>query len=131
MRGLTAPETALVETILVVDTDLGFVAYLCSTLTKTGYRALPATTAQEARAVLQELAISDLDVLVASLQMPGGFQLARMLSRKGVKIVAIEGRRRSEFHAFQIAATLRRSDVPSPIVEWHWLRRLRSVLSRG
>jgi DNA-binding response OmpR family regulator len=121
----------LVKTILVLDTDLGFVAYLCSTLTKAGYRALPATTADRAERLLKELNVSHVDALVVNLKMAGGVKLGRMLSRKGAKLIAIEGTGRSEFQAFQIAATLRRSEGPSASVEREWLRHMREVLGEA
>ena len=106
-------------------------AYLCSTLTKAGYLALPATTADRVKQLLKELNISYVDVLVVNLDVAGGVDLANSLRRKHVKTVAIEGARRSEFHAVQIAATLRRSEGLSKVIEREWLQSLRKVLGES
>jgi DNA-binding response OmpR family regulator len=121
----------LVKTILVADTDLGFVAYLCVTLTKAGYLALPATNADSVDPLLTDLNISHVDALVVNLDMRGGVELAKTLGRQHVKIIAIEGARRSEFQAVKIAATLRRCEGPSEVIEREWLRHLREVLGEG
>ena len=121
----------MVKTILVVDTDLGFVAYLCVTLTKAGYLALPATSADRVKPLLKELNIAHVDVLVVNLDMPDGVELAKTLSRKYVTIIAIEGARRSELQAVQIAATLRRSEGASKAAEREWLHTLREVLGES
>ena len=121
----------MVKTILVVDNDLGFMAYLCSTLTKAGYLALPATNTERAKQLLMELNISHVDVLVVNLDVAGGVDLAKSLRRKHVKIIAIEGARRSEFQVVQIAAILRRSEGPSEVIEREWLQSLRKVLGES
>ena len=103
------------KSVLVVDNDLGFMAYLCMTLTKYGYTAVPTSNAARAMLLLKELDVPHVDVLVVNFDVPGSLELAKAL---GSKVIAIE--RPSE--GVTIAATLQRPLRVSKKIEREWLR---------
>ena len=109
------------KTILVIDNDLGFMAYLCMTLTEAGYTAVPTINVNRAIPLLKVLSIRHVDVLVVNFDMPGSVELAKML---GSKIIAIE----REIPHVTIAAMLRRPLQVSKLVEREWLQMLAKVL---
>jgi CheY-like chemotaxis protein len=119
---VTTAQNALVKTILVVDNDLGFIAYLCMTLTEAGYTAVPTINTNRAIPLLKELGISHVDVLVVNFDVPGSLELAERLHV--AKIIAIE----QEIPGVTIAATLRRPPQVSKAVEREWLQMLENVL---
>ena len=58
------------ETILLIDSDLGFVFWLGQILDRAGYDALPAKSVPDALALLAELPIH-LDLLILDPYLPG------------------------------------------------------------
>jgi hypothetical protein len=114
------------KTILVVDNDLGFVAYLCSTLTKAGYTAVPSTNVNRAIPLLKELNIAVVDAVVMNLDIPGSAELARELGTP--QIIALEGASVNEVGGIPIAGTLLRAQEVSEAVEAEWLQTLKTVL---
>ena len=69
-----------VRTVLIVDSDLGFVFWLGQALDVAGYEALPAKSAAEAKTLVRELKVT-VDVLVANPNAPGVAALAEHLNR--------------------------------------------------
>ena len=112
------------KTVLVVDNDLGFMAYLCMTLTKYGYTAVPTSNAARAMLLLKELDVPHVDVLVVNFDVPGSLELAKAL---GSKVIAIE--RPSE--GVTIAATLQRPLRVSKKIEREWLRIFANLLGEA
>jgi PleD family two-component response regulator len=111
-------------TVLVVDNNRRFMAYLSVTLTKHGYTAVPTSNAARAMLLLKELNVPHVDVLVVNFDVPGSLELAKAL---GSKIIAIE--RGSE--GVTIAATLQRPQRVSTKIEQEWLRVFANVLDEA
>lgn len=77
--------------ILIIDDELGFVAWLGVTLAANGYATLPATSLSAAKQLLEELnAIPDL--VVVNLELGGMIELIETLRRANLvlKVIAIE-----------------------------------------
>ncbi len=78
------------ETVLIVDNDLGFVFWLGKTLNAAGYEALPAKDAADASALLGELDKTP-DLLIVNPALPRIDSLIDRLRRthKQLKVIAI------------------------------------------
>lgn len=77
--------------VLILDDELGFVAWLGVTLAANGYATLPATSLSTAKQVLEELrAVPDL--VVMNLELAGMIELLEALRRanRALKVIAIE-----------------------------------------
>ena len=77
--------------VLIIDDELGFVAWLGVTLAANGYATIPATSLSIAKQLLDELhAIPDL--VVMNLELAGTIELIEALRRANLalKIIAIE-----------------------------------------
>lgn len=77
--------------VLIIDDELGFVAWLGVTLAANGYATIPATSLSAAKQLLEELhAIPDL--VVMNLELAGTIELIEALRRANLalKIIAIE-----------------------------------------
>lgn len=77
--------------ILIIDDELGFVAWLGVTLATNGFATLPATSVSAARQVLDELRVTP-DLAVANLEMADTVELIEALRRANstLKVIAIE-----------------------------------------
>lgn len=77
--------------VLIIDDELGFVAWLGVTLAASGYATIPATSPSAAKQLLDEFhAIPDL--VVMNLELAGTIELIEALGRANLalKIIAIE-----------------------------------------
>jgi DNA-binding response OmpR family regulator len=119
-----------VTTILVVDDDLGFLAYLCMTLTEAGYTAVPAPAAERAIPTLRELDLGQVDLLVVNLRLTGAASLAEVLRSRRVKIIGIEDPRVTGIKPGPADGILRRP-LPFGQAESEWLRTVRRVLGEA
>ena len=78
------------KTILIVDSDLGFIFWLGQVLDSAGYEALPATSVQDAIALLDLLHLSiSLLMLNASLPDAGYLIEALRKSQTHVRVIGI------------------------------------------
>ena len=118
-------------TILVLDGDLGFVAYVCMTLTEAGYTAVPATKAERALPLLQELGLAQIDLLIVNLNLPGALDLVEALRSGPVKVVEIEEPNVTRIRPVPVDGMLRRSGAFGPTAEAEWLRTVRRVLGEA
>ena len=118
-------------TILVVDSDLGFVAYLCMALTEKGYTAVPALTAQDAMPRLHEMCLAKVDLLIVNLNLRGSLGLVASLRTARAKIISIEDPRVTRIRLIPVDGILRRPVRFSPAEESEWLRTVRRVLGEA
>jgi CheY-like chemotaxis protein len=77
------------QTILLVDSDLGFAFWLGQALNRAGYEAVPATTPDAGAELIQEHRIS-VDILVIDPASPDALPFVSRLrqSRRGLKVIA-------------------------------------------
>jgi len=77
--------------ILIIDDELGFVAWLGVTLAANGYATLPATSLSAAKQLLEELSAIP-DLVVMNVELGGTMELIEALRRANValKVIAIE-----------------------------------------
>lgn len=118
-------------TILVVDDDLGFLAYFCMTLTEAGYTAVPVTTAARTVPLLQELGLAQVDLLIVNLGLPGVAELVEALMSRHVKVIAIEDPRVTRTKPVPVDGILRRPLPSGQTAESEWLRMVRRVLGQA
>lgn len=80
------------NTVLLVDSDLGFIFWLGQALDREGYAALPAKSIPDAISLLAELRIS-IDVLVVNPLLAGAAEWIALFrdSQEHVKVVALLG----------------------------------------
>ena len=78
------------QTILVVDNDLGFIFWLGQALRQGGYEVLPARTVADARTLISQF-LPDLDLLIINFALPEAPEFVRTLRRgQGqVKVIAL------------------------------------------
>ena len=116
------------KTVLIVDSDLGFMAFLSKSLSKGGYEVLPATTSQTAISLLKQLKNPKVDLLVLNLALPNTANLATSLKskNKSLRIVAIQDPRTNAVINIPVDARLRK---PAPDeLEADWYTTARRVL---
>ena len=82
-------EKGAAETILIIDTDLGFVFWLGHALESAGYAALPAKTTAAARELIRDHKIL-VDILVIDPLVPDVFDFVSELrrSRPSLRVIA-------------------------------------------
>jgi CheY-like chemotaxis protein len=124
-------EPKRLKTILVVDSDLGFVAFLSKSLSEAGYAALPATTSQTALPLLKELENPKVDLLMVNFAIPSTADLARTLKgrNQSLKIAAIEDPRRSAISNIPVDASLRRPSPEELAAGDQWLSSVKELLA--
>jgi DNA-binding NtrC family response regulator len=120
-----------VTTILVIDNDLGFMAYFCMTLTEAGYTAVPVLTAERAIPLLQEMGLSHVDLLIVNLELPEVVGFVESMRSRHVKVIAIENPGISRIKPIPVDAVLRRPLPYAQTEESVWLRMVRRVLGEA
>src|SRR5438128_11313655 len=112
------------QTILVLDSDLGFLARLCLTLTHAGYLAVPSTASDRAVPILKEVNAPEVNLLIVNLNLPSTSSLARNLSERNalLKITAIQQGHLSSFTALRISPRLRNPCSADLVQHRHRLR---------
>jgi CheY-like chemotaxis protein len=93
-RGLATPEDENLHAILVVEDEVLVRFTIVEYLRECGFQVVEAGSADEALAILSEVAV---DIVFSDVQMPGtmsGFGLARWIRqhRPGVKVILTSGR---------------------------------------
>ena len=118
------------KTILIVDSDLGFLAHLSKSLSAAGYLALPATTSQTAIPLLEELENSKVDLLMVNFALPSTADLVTTLKERNqlLKIIAVEDPRRYVDTNVPVDVSLRKPYPSGSPVENEWLVTLTQLL---
>jgi len=118
------------KTILIVDNDLGFVAFLSKSLTRAGYVALPAMTSQSAIPLLEELANPKVDLLVVNLGLPSTAHLATTLQERNPsqRIISVEDPILRAITNIPVDASLPKLSPAELEGEEHWLVTVSQVL---
>ncbi len=80
-------------TVLILDDDLGFAMWLGGALNDAGLRALPASTSEEALAIVKQVQPPGVDRVIANLAIAGSGELLNKLASKNrsLKVIAIGG----------------------------------------
>jgi DNA-binding response OmpR family regulator len=86
-----------VRTILIVDSDLGFVFWLGKALRDAGYETLPAKDVPQAAVLIGELK-TEIDLLIINPSMAGAANLVNTLRlfRRGMKVLSMLGEKDTE-----------------------------------
>jgi DNA-binding response OmpR family regulator len=109
------------KTVLVVDSDLGFLAFLSKSLSQAECVAIPATTSETAISLLEELDNPKIDLLVVNLVLPNTADLATALKRKNqsLKVVAIQDRSTTAVTNIPIDARLQKPSPDELEADWY------------
>jgi ActR/RegA family two-component response regulator len=88
-----------VKTVLIIESDLGFVFWLGRALQDASYEALPAKGVQEATALVSELN-AEIDLLIVNPSLAGAVEFVHALrhSRRDLKILAVPGEKDQQAH---------------------------------
>jgi DNA-binding response OmpR family regulator len=119
------------KTVLIIDSDLGFVFWLGKLLGDAGYQALPAKGVSEARALLGELN-TEIDLLIVNPSLPGAPDFVSALRRSypNSKVLTALGEKDQSADRVQISdVTARKPLVQDPGASTLWLRMVGHVLS--
>ena len=118
------------KTILIVDSDLGFVAFLSKSLSQAGYVALPATTSETALPLLEELENPRVDLLMANFALPSTADLTTTLKERNslLKVVAIEDSSPSAVTSIPVDVSLRKPSPGELAMVEYWLETVSRVL---
>jgi hypothetical protein len=120
------------QTLLIVDSDVGFLWWLGEIFTEVGYQALPALNCSQALAAVKKFHLQ-IDLLVVNPALTGVGRLLASLERSGrdLKIVLIrEGPIGLKYPGFRYDATLTRPSGWEPVSRPDWLRKLRNLLKQ-
>jgi ActR/RegA family two-component response regulator len=117
-------------TILLIDSDLGFIFWLGRALDGAGFEALPAKSIQDAMALIDEYHLA-VDVLIVDPALPGAPRLVASLRRrrKCIKVIATTAgieELRSGFP--QVDAVHRRPHEFDDETKGDWVRLVQSIL---
>jgi len=118
------------KTILIVESDLGLVAFLSKSLSDAGYEVIPAPTSQTATMLLEELENPKVDLLVANLALPGAADLIPALKKKNqsLKVIAVEDASLSAISDIPVDARLQKPSPSESAAENQWLGMVKQVL---
>jgi DNA-binding response OmpR family regulator len=117
--------------ILVVDDDLGFMAYLCMMLTQAGYIAVPALSAEDAMPRLDDMGLTKVDLLIVNLNLRGTFGLVKSVKTAGAKVISVEDPGETRIRLIPADGILHRTPALSQTAESEWLRIVRRVLGEA
>jgi DNA-binding NtrC family response regulator len=77
-----------VKTILIIDTDVGFVFWLGRTLDDGGYQTIPAKDVPSAIAMIDQFKL-EVDLLIVNANLQGSTAFIEQLRRSNVKVIAL------------------------------------------
>lgn len=120
------------KTVLIIDTDLGFVFWLGQALLEGGYNALPAKGVPEAKALLSELE-AETDLLIVNPCLAGAADLIDALRASNVELKVLALRGEQDLSAAKIPcpdASIRKPLRPDRIASSLWLRTVEQLLAR-
>jgi len=119
-------------TLLIVDSDVGFLWWLGEIFAEAGYQVVPALNCSQALAAVKRFHLQ-IDLLVVNPALTGVLRLVTALERpdRDLKIVLIrEGPIGLKYPGFRYDATLTRPSGWEPISRTDWLRKLRVLLKQ-
>ena len=118
-------------TVLIVDSDLGFVAFLSQSLTHAGYMTLPAIASQNALPLLDELENPKVDLLMVNFSLSSTAALAAALKEKNplLKVISLEDPRGSPVSNITANASLRKSSPDDFKANEYWRSTVNQILS--
>jgi CheY-like chemotaxis protein len=122
-----------VQTILLVDTDLGFIFWLGQLLDVAGYEALPARSVPDALILLAELKVS-IALMIFNLSLPGVANLINTIRRSQphVRLIGLAEDERAYAHPFpSLDACYRKPLEIGENARTEWLQIVHSVLAGG
>jgi hypothetical protein len=119
-----------VTTILLVDNDLGFMAYLRMAITEAGYIAGPATIATGTRHMLRELGLAHVDPLVVNLALAGPAGLVESLRSRHARVLSIENTGVTPKQPVPVDGRLSRPSEYSQSMSSDWWRTVSRVLGK-
>ena len=76
------------KTVLIIDTDLGFVFWLGRTLDNGGYRTIPARDVADAMSLIEQFKL-EVDLLIVNPTLQGSTPFIEQLRRSNVKVIAV------------------------------------------
>jgi hypothetical protein len=132
--GTPAIESATkpVSTILLVDSDLGFIFWLGRALDGVGFEALPAKSTWDAMTLIDDYHLA-VDVLIIDPSLPGASRLITYLrhSRKPVHVIAATADPEGLRHGFpEVDAVRRHPHDFDDESRGDWVRLIQSMLGR-
>jgi hypothetical protein len=133
MPGLSSTgeeDTERTRTILIVDSDLGFICWLGCTLNAVGYVALPAQDWRNASALLRRLNVG-VGLLVVNYSLPGASEFTEVLRRSNehLRVIALVGEGGDPTVAFPGAdASQSKFSHLGEVSETEWLESVEAVL---
>jgi CheY-like chemotaxis protein len=132
--GTPAIESATkpVSTILLVDSDLGFIFWLGRALDNVGFEALPAKSTWDAMALVEDYHLA-VDVLIIDPSLPGASRLITLLrqSHRPVQVIAATADPEGLRLGFpQVDVIRRRPHDLDDDSRGDWVRLIQSMLSR-
>jgi hypothetical protein len=125
------PSGERVKTILVVESDLGFLFWLGYTLCGAGYMALPAKSCQNASELLSRLNVG-IRLLIVNCSMPdaGAFAEELRRSHRELKVIALIGDGEEPGPVFPGAnASQHKYSCLGEVSELEWLETIASVFA--
>jgi len=131
INGMLDTSGERVKTILLVDSDLGFLYWLGCTLCAAGYMALPAKNSQNAGELLSRLNV-EIHLLVVNSSMRGARTFAEELrrSQSDLKVIALIGGGERPSAAFPGAdASQHKCSCLGEFSEIEWLETIEGVLA--
>ena len=76
------------QTVMIVNSDLGFVFWLGALLDNAGYRAIPARRVRDAVLLLERFSLEP-DLLIVDPSLPGADLLVEHYRRANVRVIAL------------------------------------------
>jgi hypothetical protein len=131
IKGMLDASGERVKTILLVDSDLGFLYWLGCTLCAAGYMALPAKNSQNANDLLCRLNVG-IQLLVVNSSMRGAraFAEAMRRSQSHLKVIALIGGGEGPSPGFPGAdASQHKRSCLGEFSETEWLETIESVFA--
>lgn len=120
------------NSLLIVDSDVGFLWWLGELFAEAGYHAVPALNCSQGLAAVKKFHIP-IDLLVVNPALTGVGRLVTSLEHPGrdLRIVLIrEGPIGLKYPGFRYDATLTRPSGWEPISRTDWLRKLRTLMKQ-
>jgi hypothetical protein len=125
-----ADEATAVQTVLIVDNDLGFVWWLGDIFNEAGARCVPALSCGDARMLTNRLGIEH-DLIVLNPSLDGAAKLLQngIQANPHLKIVTIGAPSKALDVSIQLHAIVERPSPSEPIFRREWSEKLRKLLS--
>ncbi len=119
------------KTVLIVDSDLGFVFWLGKALDAHSYTALPAKSVPDAALLIMQLNLT-VDVLVIDVALPGApdFITALHRSQKDVRVISTQDGDAKPFNIPGIHAVQLKPSAFGASARDEWVNRVDSVLAQ-